>query len=280
MFKSIISIFLIGLIFTLSACQEKRDFSLDNAIETEKSSLDIILERKTIRVGTTGDYMPFSYKEDENENQFSGIDIELAKNLADTLNVELEFVSTSWPRLMDDLLADKFDIGMSGISITLDRQKLAMFSDPIQFGGKAAISRNADADKYISLAKINNPEVKVIFNPGGTNEQFARDHFPLAQLILNKDNITIFEKIVSGEADVMVTDAIETIIQQEIHPELEAINPKKPFNYSEKGYLIKRDSSFKAYIDQWVNMRLKDGTYQNIYEKEISKSVRENLSNH
>lgn len=267
MFKPILSIFFIGLIFNISACQKKE-------LENEKSSLDIILERKIIRVGTTGDYMPFSYKEDGTVDQFSGIDIELAKNLAKSLNVELVFVLTSWPTLMDDLLADKFDIGMSGISITLDRQKLAMFSEPMHFGGKAAISRDADADKYTNLAKINNPDVRVIFNPGGTNEMFARDHFPLAKLILNNDNITIFEKIVSGEADVMVTDAIETIIQQEIHQELEAVNPKKPFNYSEKGYLIKRDNNFKAYIDQWVNMRLKDGTYQNIYDNEIGNSVR------
>ena len=98
-------------------------------MENEKSSLDTILEGKIIRVGTTGDYMPFSYKEDGTTDQYSGIDIELAKNLANTLNVELEFVSTSWPTLMEDLLADKFDIGMSGISITLDRQKLAMFSE-------------------------------------------------------------------------------------------------------------------------------------------------------
>ena len=72
----------------------------------------------------------------------------------------------------------------------------------------------------------------------------------------------------------MVTDSIETIIQQEIHPELEAINPENPFNYSEKGYLIKRDNIFKTYLDQWVKLRLRDGTYQNIFEKEIGKSVR------
>lgn len=51
-----------------------------------------------------------------------------------------------------------------------------------------------------------------ICNMGGTNDEFARKNFPNATLILNDDNITIFQKIVDGEADVMVTYDIETII--------------------------------------------------------------------
>lgn len=238
------------------------------------SVLDKILERQIIKVGITADYMPFSYINQNGGN--AGIDIKLAENLAESLNVKLEFVKTSWPTLMDDLLQNKFDIAMSGISITLERQKSAMFSIPLHIGGKAAICRDEDVQKYKTLEQINNPNVKVIFNPGGTNELFARENFPKANLILNEDNITIFEKLVTKEADVMVTDAIETIIQQKLHPELEAVNPDKPFNYSEKGFLFKRDYVFKAYIDQWINLRLKDGTYQEIYDDQLNKLVKNN----
>ncbi len=243
------------------------------AVNAETSTLDKILQDKVIRVGTTGDYIPFSYFSVNEPVKYVGIDIELAKDLAGTLGVTLEIVPTSWPTLMDDLMADKFDIGMSGISINLERQKVAMFSDPLLSGGKVAITRDENISKFMTLDQINSPGVRVIFNPGGTNEQFARSNFPNAQLILNEDNITIFEKIVNGEADVMVTDAIETIIQQEVHPELQAVNPDKPFNYTEKGYLFKRDPVFKSYIDQWLNLRLNDGTYQSIYDNQINQYV-------
>lgn len=238
--------------------------------EAQQSRIEDILKANAIRVGTTGDYIPFSYV---NNGEFVGIDIELAKDLANTLGVELVLVKTTWPTLMDDLHQDKFDIGMSGISIILERQKTALFSLPMLSGGKVAITRDENVHKYNSLAQINRPEVRVIFNPGGTNETFARSNFPNANLIENEDNISIFQKIVDGHADVMVTDAIETIVQQEVHPELESVNYEKPFNYSEKGYLLGRDVIFKAYIDQWITMRLKDGSFKKKYDEQIGRYV-------
>lgn len=246
---------------------------LATAAQAQTSQIDEILEADVLRVGTTGDYIPFSYIDN---NNLIGIDIELAKDLANSLGVDLVLVNTTWPTLMDDLHQDKFDIGMSGISINLERQKTGLFSIPMLSGGKVAITRDENVNKYKTLPQINNPEVRVIFNPGGTNEIFARKHFPKAQLIENEDNISIFQKIVDREVDVMVTDAIETIVQQEVHPELEAVNYDTPFNYSEKGYLIKRDVIFKAYVDQWINMRLKDGTFQKIYDGQIGKYVNSN----
>ena len=217
--------------------------------DATNSTLTEIRDAGVLRVGTTGDYLPFSYYF---EGELMGIDIELAKDLASSLNVKLEFVKTSWPTLMDDLMADQYDIGMSGITITEDREKIAMFSQPMHEGGKAAIARDEDRDRFYTIEAINQPDVKVIFNPGGTNEQFARSNFPNAKLIENPENITVFEKIISGDADVMVTDAIETIIQQRIHPELDAVNPDSPFNRSEKAYLFQKDEDFKAYLDQWI----------------------------
>lgn len=246
---------------------------LSISAQAQRSLIDNILEENTIRVGTTGDYIPFSYVEN---GDLIGIDIELAKDLANSLGVDLVLVNTTWPTLMDDLHQDKFDISMSGISINLERQKTALFSIPILSGGKVAITRDENVSKFKTLALINRPEVRVIFNPGGTNETFARTNFPNANLIENEDNISIFQKIVDGEVDVMVTDAIETIVQQEVHPELEAVNYDKPFNYSEKGYLFKRDIIFKAFIDQWINMRLNDGTFNKVHDEQIGKYVNSN----
>ncbi len=238
--------------------------------QSTNSKLDEIREAGVIKVGTTGDYLPFSYWRGDN---LDGIDIELAYDLARTLNVRVEFVETTWPTLMDDLMADKFDIGMSGITITDDREKLAMFSLPMHEGGKAAIARDAEVDNFDTLQEINQPHVRVIFNPGGTNERFARDNFPNATLIENPENITVFEKIVSGDADVMVTDAIETIIQQRIHPELEAVNPNAPFNRSEKAYLFKKDDDFKTYLDQWIKDLKSTNKIEAIFAMQLDKSA-------
>jgi len=242
------------------------------------SLLDKIIKRDTLKVGTTGDFKPFSYQLNLNSNKFYGVDIELAKDLAISLNVKVQFIKTSWPTLLSDLEAQKFDIGMSGITIKLPRQQQGLFSIPLLSSGKVAITRDENADRFTSIAAINQEGVRVIVNPGGTNEAFAIANFPKATIVQNGENLSIFQKIVDGEADLMVTDAVETLIQEMIHPELEAVNPEQPFNFFEMGYLLPRDFVWKAYVDQWLNLRQKDGTYQKIFDGELEK-IKERASN-
>ena len=61
--------------------------------------------------------------------------------LAKALGVKLELVPTTWPSLMKDLGDDRFDIAMGGVSISLDRQKKALFSLPYLRDGKTPITR-------------------------------------------------------------------------------------------------------------------------------------------
>ena len=257
-----------------SKLQEKVDKPI--IVSPTISVLDKVLETRTIRVGTTGDFLPFTYQLDPTSNTYYGVDIELAKDLAASLDAKVEFVKTSWPTMMADLKANKFDIGMSGITIKLGRQRQALFSIPLLSSGKAAITRDENAATYTSIAAINQKGVRVIVNPGGTNEAFARANFPNATIIQNEENLSIFQKIVDGEADLMVTDAVETLIQELIHPELEAVNPDKPFNFFEMGYLLPRDHTFKAYVDQWLNLRQKEGKYQEIFDRELARIKEQN----
>ena len=71
----------------------------------------------------------------------------MADALGKALRVRVELVQTAWPQLMRDFEADKFDIAMGGITITLDRQKKGLFSTPIMREGKTPIARCADAGK-------------------------------------------------------------------------------------------------------------------------------------
>lgn len=234
------------------------------------SVLEQIARRGVLKVGTTGDFVPFSYRP-AGAAEYHGVDVELAKDLAAALDVRVELVPTTWLTLMDDLAASKFDIAMSGISITPSRQRRAWFSNPVLSTGKAAIARDAEVDRFRSLEDINTPGVRVIVNRGGTNEAFARANFPRATLILSDDNRVVFQRIVCGEADVMVTDAMETLVQQTLHPQLEAVNPHEPFNFFEMGFLLPRDSALKTFVDEWLELRKNDGTYRRVYDREIRR---------
>ncbi len=233
-----------------------------------KSVLAKILDSGVLRVGTTGDYPPFSFI-NEKSGQYTGIDIDLAKNLASSLGVELHFVSTSWPGLMKDLAADKYDIGMSGISRTLLRQRTAFFSDAYSSGGKTPIVRCDAVAQLNSLHKIDQNTVRVIVNPGGTNEKFVRRHIKHSEITIYPDNTRIFDQIINGHADVMITDAIEVKLQQRLHPELCAAMPGELFTHAEKGYLMAQDIALKEYLDAWLREVKQSGELKAVFSRHL-----------
>ncbi len=233
-----------------------------------QSTLDAILQRGVVRVGLTGDYRPFSIK--DAAGQFTGLDVDMAESLARGLGVRLEIVPTAWPTLMADLQGGKFDIGMGGISVTLERAKTALFSTAVMRGGKAAIARCTDKARFDSLPQIDVPGVRVITNPGGTNERFARAQIKQAEILVFQNNAAIFDELVAGRADVMMTDNVETRVQQRLHPELCAIHPEKPFDFSELAYLLPRDPALKAWVDQWLHIQAETGEQARLQAKYLN----------
>lgn len=227
-----------------------------------ESRLDAIVARGVLHACTTGDYRPYSFLTPE--GRFEGIDIDMAKSLAKSLAVRLAFVKTTWPTLMDDFNA-RCDIAVGGVSTTLDRQRRAFFTQPYQTDGKTPIVRCADVDSYQTIEQLNRPATRAIVNPGGTNERFARQHLPRATLIVHPDNVTIFRQILSGHADVMVTDASETLYQQKLNPGLCSVHPERPFQYGEKAWMVPRgDVVFQQYVDQWLHLLRATGELQAI----------------
>lgn len=232
------------------------------AAGAKASALDAIPRRGVLRVCTTGDYRPFSHL-DPTTGTYSGVDIDMAGDLAKSLDATPRYVATTWAELVGDLSAGRCDIAMGGVSVTLPRARSVYFSESTRTDGKTPLVRCADKDKYQTLQQIDRPGTKVIVNPGGTNEEFARAHIRRATLTVHPDNTTIFDEIIAGRADVMMTDASETRYQAKIHPELCSLHPDKPFSFSEKAYALPRgDNEFKAYVDQWVHLATHDGTYR------------------
>lgn len=77
---------------------------------------------------------------------------------------------------------------IGGITITEARLEQALMSDGYLGNGKTVLCRREDADRYRSLDAINRPEVRVMENPGGLNEKFARENLPDATLIIHELN--------------------------------------------------------------------------------------------
>ena len=244
-------------------------FALFRALfEVEKftNELDQIIATGILRVATTGDYAPFSETVD---GVTKGIDITLANDLAAALSVKVQLVDTSWPTLLDDLQAGAFDIAMSGISRNLDRQQQGFFSLPYHVGGKTPIVHCEQIARFNSLAQIDQNGVRIIVNPGGTNEHFTTNNIANAQVKIFADNRGIFNEIAEGRADVMITDAIEVRLQTTLDPRLCSSMPGETLTYQEKAYLLPRDIVWKEFVDTWLSLRINDGTVAKVFADQL-----------
>jgi len=212
-----------------------------SAEATESTRLNRILENKVLRVGTPGDYRPFSML-DKTTGKYEGHDIDLAQLLATELGVTVEFVPTSWPKMMDDYLADKFDVAVGGITRSLTRMMKADFLSPYAPNGKVALIRKADKDKLISLEKIDVPETTVIVNPGGTNEKFVQANIKKAKVIVHPSNSEIPAMVAEGKGDVMITETYEAVVYSKMDGRLYPAFTDKPLTkISFMGFMIQQD---------------------------------------
>lgn len=114
---------------------------------TQNAQCGEVLERikaqKTLRVGTTGDYRPFTYR--NKENLLTGADVQMAEMLAVKLGVRVKFIPSSWADLERDFVAKRFDVAMGGVTVQSKRSALGPFSHIVYADGKRPITRCKDA---------------------------------------------------------------------------------------------------------------------------------------
>lgn len=206
-----------------------------------------------LRVGTTGDYPPLT-SFDTLTGKFSGEDIKMAIALAKHLGKKAVFVKTTWKTLSEDLLANKFDLAMGGISINAARAKTFNFSSPLLLDRKVAVFRLSDQSRFPDFKSIDQPDVRIIENIGGTNETFAKLHIQQANLQVIADNQQVFKALLNKTADVMFTDETEAKYQQKKHPELswlrldENISPP----YAKAIMYPKKDTLLLQKVNSWL----------------------------
>lgn len=255
--KKIVSLLLAGMML-LAACTAMA-----------AGRLETIAKRGTLRVGSTGDYRPMSYLNQET-GKYEGLDADLAENLAAALGVKVEYVPTTWKTLTADTMADKFDVAICGISRTYAREKVMDLSDGYLVIGKTFLCRKEDAGKFRKLEDVNKAGVRVMHNPGGTNEKFANAHLTKATLIVHPQNAEIPGLVAEGKADIMVTETVEAARYVKLNNKLAAPMMGNPLEKKTFGLLMpKGDQAFLNFVNFWLDDIKVNGTLEELKAKNL-----------
>ena len=157
-----------------------------------------------LRVGITANMPPLIYRQD---GKVTGLEVELAKGLAQFLGRHLEFVEVSWEDQISYLLANKTDIIMSGMSITDLRSMRIAFCAPYAKTGQMALIRREDIQRfktgYYSLVEI--PSIGAVRNT--TGDIFIRSRFPDTRKLFYNTLDEGVRALMAKKIDVLIYDA-------------------------------------------------------------------------
>lgn len=239
------------------------------APSAEAGKIEDIKARGTLLVGSTGDYKPMSYLNKET-GKYEGYDAEVVELLAASLGVKVEYVPTTWKTLTADTMAGKFDVAMCGITRTFARQQVMDMSTGYLTFGKTILCHKDAAGKFKSVADLNKKDVRVMVNPGGTNEKFALANLPNCTLLVHPQNAEIPGLIAEGKADVMITETMEARRYVRDNKKLAAPLIDDPFTKSQFGILMpKGDQDFLNYVNFFMDEMDHNDTLDRLEDKYI-----------
>ncbi|MEM9177396.1 MAG: transporter substrate-binding domain-containing protein, partial [Myxococcota bacterium] len=176
-----------------------------------------------LRIGTSGDYRPFSVAVAGGETRTRGFSVDLGEAYAAATGRRVEWVPFAWRDLARDLAADRFDLALSGVTVRADRSIAGRFSLPVTVSGAVVLAPRAGALR--DAEALDAPDLTFAVNAGGHLERTARALFPDATIVPVPENAAVLDRLDAPGIDAVVTDSLEAPHWQARRPGLRAIGP-------------------------------------------------------
>jgi cyclohexadienyl dehydratase len=223
-----------------------------------------------LRVGTSGDYPPFSMRDER--GALTGFDIEVARAYAADQGLTVEFVLFRWPDLQGRLVAEAFDVAMGGVTVRGDRLAVAPMTATVARTDAVLLTRKGAAGTARDWSAL-----MVGVNRGGHLEQVARSKLPSARVVAVDDNLRLPSLLLLGEVDAIVTDTLE--VARYAVPGSEDGGPP-PFevvqvlSHDRKAYWVTpKAAALAERLDLWLARREADGWLDGLRARFFGRAV-------
>ena len=251
----------------------------------EDSTLEGILRRGKLRVGLEPGYMPFEMIDKRGglrqrdlrsgdvrfrgqQASFIGFDIDVAREMARALGVKFVPVNTAWPSIIPALNLGRFDIIISGMSVTEARQKRVDFADPYMTVGQTVLVNKKHKGVITSYKHLNDPKYIVTSKPGTTGEEAVQKFLPNCNYSPYDTELEGAMAVIKGKADAFVYDLPYNVVFMAIHGEDKLVFLDKPFTVEPLAWAIrKNDPDFLKWLNKFLKELKEDGRYDRIYKK-------------
>lgn len=254
------------LVFFVSACSSSRTFVLSSPAPV----LDQIERRGEITVGTAGSMPPLNMTTADGE--VIGMEIDLARYLADSMGVKLNLQLMPFKELLPALESGKIDMIVSGMTITVARNSKVAFVGPYMISGKGILTKRANLANIEEPTEIDRPQLKITALEGSTSQKFVEAILPKAQFIPAEDYDAAVQMVRNGSADVMLADHPICLVSVARYPEDDLFTIISPFTYEAIGIALPaRDPLFVNLVENFLANLEGSGALENLKERWFQK---------
>jgi ABC-type amino acid transport substrate-binding protein len=220
--------------------------------------LDRVKASGTVRVCIWPNYYGITYRNPRNQ-QLAGIDIDLSAEFARHVGARLEYVESSFARLVEDVTGDRCDVAMFAVGVTPQRQQALRFSQPYLRSDIYGITtRTSRAVK--NWSDIDKPGVNVAVQAGTFMEPVMAAALKQAKLVVIQPPQTREQELEAGRVDVFMTDYPYSRRLLDNADWARLIAPPAPFHQVPYAYAVKPgDEAWLRLIDEFVAEIKRDG---------------------
>ncbi|MCF8113182.1 MAG: transporter substrate-binding domain-containing protein [Desulfotignum sp.] len=216
----------------------------------KESIIEKIQKDKVIRVGMST-FVPWAMK--DKHGKLIGFEIDVARQLAKDMGVDVEFVPTAWSGIIPALMTGKFDVIIGGMGITAERNLKVNFTAPYDYSGMSMVAHRKKAQGFSSLADFNKKDVKIAVRMGTTAEQAARRFLPKASLRLFENESQALQELNLGRVHAVVSSAPMPVFHALKYPEKLFVPLKENFTREPIGFAIRKgDYDALNYFNNWI----------------------------
>lgn len=224
-----------------------------------ESVIETIKQRGAIKIGLSI-FKPWSMR--DRDGELIGFELDVGRKLAADMGVEAEFIPTAWDGIIPSLVAGKFDVIISGMSVTPERNLTINFSDPYAYSGQTILANRA-LTEGMSLDDYNSSEITFAARRGATPATVIRQLFPEARLLLFDEDGASTQEVLNGNAHATMSAEPTPSIEVRQYPETLHVPFGQTFLATGEAFAYRKgDPDATNFFNNWIQANWKSGFLQ------------------
>jgi polar amino acid transport system substrate-binding protein len=224
---------------------------------TQESVITEVQKRGVLRVGMST-FVPWAMKDKTGE--LIGFEIDVARRLAQDMDVKVEFVPTKWSGIIPSLLNGKFDVIIGGMGITPGRNLKVNFSVPYDYTGMSLVAHKKVAEGFSNLEDFDREGVKIAVRLGSTAETAAQKYLPAAELRRFDNESQAYQELINGRVHAVVGSAPTPAFYAIKYPDQLFVPLKETFTREPIGFAVRKgDFDALNYFNNWIRVVQAEG---------------------